>query len=81
MGSALAAEDLCFIKVPSEIAASYFELDIPRPKKMNMRMKQIYFATNHNISDIKNKAHKAHSLQLYQIMVFLFEKGVCDSSP
>lgn len=39
MGSALAAEELCFIKVPSEIAASYFELDIHRYKKMNMGMK------------------------------------------
>lgn len=78
MGSALAAEELCFIKVPSEIAANCLELDIHRPKKMNMGMEEIYFATNRNISDIKNKAHKAHALQLYQIMVFLFEKGVCD---
>lgn len=59
MGSALAAEELCFIKVPSEIAASYFELDIHRPKKMNVRMKQIYFATNHNISDIKNQSSQS----------------------
>lgn len=39
MGSALAAEELCFIKVPSEITASYFELDIHRYKKMNMGMR------------------------------------------
>ena len=59
MGSALAAEELCFIKVPSEIAANYLELYIHRPKKMNMGMEEIYFAANRNLSDIKNSSQSS----------------------